>query len=101
MPKRLSHTKKKAPLPPLSPGFSHSRAAYKQVHTHLKKFLGKHPHFDYDMKRFHPDHNLTLLDENKQLIGFCTVNPSLREAADSRESHEESWRSLRASEAKA
>ncbi len=54
---------------------------YKQVQAHLKKHQGKHPHFNYHMTEFHPHHTLALLDEGELLLGFCTVNPSLREAA--------------------
>ena len=72
-------TKKKAKGLVFSEGFTQSRAAYKQVHAHLSKHLGKHPHFDYSMGEFHPDHTLSLLDEDTQrVLAFCTVNPSLK-----------------------
>lgn len=72
-------TKKKAKTPVFSEGFTQSRAAYKQVHAHLSKHLGKHPNFDYSMSEFHPDHTLSLLDEDTQrVLAFCTVNPSLK-----------------------
>jgi GNAT superfamily N-acetyltransferase len=45
----------------------------------LSKHLGKHAHFDYSMTEFHPDHTLSLVDEDtKQVLAFCKVNPSLR-----------------------
>ncbi len=44
--------------------------------------MGKHPHFDYNMKELHPDHILSLLhDDKKHVMAFCTVNPSLRVAS--------------------
>ena len=92
MPK-LSHKKKKtsapapAAPPPLSPGFSQSREAYQKVLAYLRKWLGKHPQFDYKMKDFHPDHTLALLDDDGELMGFCTVLPSVREASVFRKTH--------------
>jgi GNAT superfamily N-acetyltransferase len=72
-------TKKKAKGPAFSGGFTQSRAAYKQVHAHLSKHLGKHTHFYYSMSEFHQDHTLSLVDEDtKQVLAFCTLNPSLR-----------------------
>jgi GNAT superfamily N-acetyltransferase len=72
-------TKKKAKGPVFSEGFTQSRAAYKQVHAHLSKHLGKHPHFDYSMNEFHPDHTLSLVDaDGGEVLAFCTVNPSLK-----------------------
>ena len=72
-------TKKKAKTPVFSEGFTQSRAAYKQVHAHLSKHLGKHPHFDYSMSEFHPDHTLSLVDaDGGEVLAFCTVNPSLK-----------------------
>jgi GNAT superfamily N-acetyltransferase len=72
-------TKKKAKGPVFSEGFTQSRAAYKQVHAHLEKHLGKHAHFDYSMSEFHPNHTLSLVDEDtQQVLAFCTVNPSLK-----------------------
>ena len=55
--------------------------------AYLKKWQGKHPQFDYAMKDFHADHTLTLLDDDGELMGFCTVIPSLREASVFRKSH--------------
>ncbi len=71
-------TKKKAKGPVFSEGFTQSRAAYKQVHAHLSKHLGKHAHFDYSMSEFHPDHTLSLVDTGGEVLAFCTVNPSLK-----------------------
>ena len=92
MPK-LSHKKKKtsapapAAPPPLSPGFSQSRSSYQKVLAYLKKWLGKHPQFDYTMKDFHADQTLALLDADGKLMGFCAVLPSVREATVFRKSH--------------
>ncbi len=45
----------------------------------MSQHLGKHAHFDYSMSEFHPDHTLSLVGEDTQLVlAFCTVNPSLR-----------------------
>jgi GNAT superfamily N-acetyltransferase len=78
-------TKKKKNAPTLSPGFTQSRAAYKQVHAHPSKHLGKHPHFDYNMTELHPDHTLSLLHDDKMhVMALCTVNPSLRVASRGR-----------------
>jgi len=66
----------------LAPGFTQSRAAYKQVHAHLTAHLGKHPHFHYNMSEFQPGHTLSLLDtDTGKLLAFCTLNPSIREAS--------------------
>lgn len=90
MPK-FTHKKKKTnapPPPPLSPGFSQSRPAYQKVHAYLKKWLGKHPQFDYAMKDIHGiDQTLALLDADGTLMGFCSILPSVREATVSHKSH--------------
>jgi len=72
----------------LAPGFTQSRAAYKQVHAHLTAHLDKHPHFKYDMTEFQPGHTLSLLStDTGKLLAFCTVNPSIREAATPKKKH--------------
>jgi len=88
---RFTPKKKKPSAPPiaspLSPGFSQAHAAYKQVQAHLRKWMGKHPQFDYTMKDFPADHTLALLDDNGRLVAFCSLIPSVREASVYRKSH--------------
>jgi len=90
MPPRFTHKKRRAkshphvardeaPLP-LSPGFSQSDAAYQQVLTYLRERLGRHPTLDYEMKDFHPDYTVALLDAEGRIEGFFSTIPCVRVA---------------------
>lgn len=73
--------------PPLMPGFGQSKAGYKQMLDHMRKWRGKHPQFMYKMSDFHPRHTVTLLDEEGKLVGFFGLWPSVQEASQFNEKH--------------
>jgi GNAT superfamily N-acetyltransferase len=89
MPKFAPKKKTSTPptQPPLMHGFSQSDAAYQQVLAYLRKWLGKHPQFDYNMQDFHPAHILALLDDDGQLVAYCVLLPSVREACEFSKKH--------------
>ncbi len=81
--KKRKSTRRAAPLPSpnLMPGFTQSDAPYRQMLAYLGNLaFSDHDQFDYKMSDFNPNHTVTLVDDDGNLMAYFVLLPSIREA---------------------